>query len=223
MILVLSGCETATETSALESASQLQPDIFFEQAVVGPQDDGTYVVATTQRIDPAGTTIQFPGRPTDLALNPDQTLLAIKNKNDLILMDVSTKSIRQKLPLSSGGHTFAGIAWSADGRKVWVTDTRNFLRSASLQEDGTFAWADEFLLPGPSDEDKNAYPGGLAIDDSQKLVYVTLSRNNTLAVVNLATGTIETQIPVGIAPYTVLLHNQKAYVSNWGGSASSTK
>ena len=211
------GCEKEQDTSDVEMAASQQTDVFFEQAVVGPQDDGTFVVATTQRIDPAGTTIQFPGRPTDLVLNPDQTLLAVKNKNDLVLMDVATKSIRQTLALNSGGHTFAGIEWSEDGKKVWMTDTRGHLRSAALQEDGRFAWTDEFLLPGPSEEDKNPYPGGLAIDGTQELVYVTLSRNNTLGVVNLETGAIETQIPVGIAPYTVLLHQNKAYVSNWGG------
>ena len=217
LILVLLGCEAEQETSGIEMASQQQPDVFFEQAVVGPQDDGTFVVATTQRIDPAGTTIQFPGRPTDLAISPDQKLLAVKNKNDLIIIDVSTKSIQQKLPLNAGGHTFAGISWSADGKKVWITDTRGFLRSAARQEDGVFGWAEEFLLPGPGEEDKNPYPGGLAIDAAEELVYVTLSRNNTLGVVNLLTGAIEAQIPVGIAPYTVLLHKNKAYISNWGG------
>ena len=217
MILVLLGCETKQETSGVDLVLQQQPDVFFEQAVVGPQDDGTFVVATTQRIDPAGSTIQFPGRPTDLAIHPDQELLAVKNKNDLIFIDVPSNSIRQKLALGSGGHTFTGISWRVDGKKVWVTDTRGFLRSAALQEDGTFAWADEFLLPGPSEEDKNPYAGGLAIDEAKELVYVTLSRNNTLGVVNLVTGAIEAQIPVGIAPYTVLLYNNKAYVSNWGG------
>lgn len=34
---------------------------------------------------------------------------------------------------------------------------------------------------------------------------------------NLKTNTFEAQIPVGIAPYTVKLIGNKAYVSNWGG------
>lgn len=216
-VLILLGCEKEKESSGLEAALQQQPDVFFEQAVVGPQDDGTYVVASMQRIDPAGTTIQFPGRPTDLALNPDQTILAVKNKNDLTFFDVSAKSIKQRLPLTSGGHTFAGICWSGDGKKVWTTDTEGFLRAASLLDDGTFAWADAFLLPGPGAEDKNPYAGGLAIDETQGLMYVTLSRNNTLGIVNLKNGATEVQIPVGIAPFTVLLHKNKAYVSNWGG------
>ena len=217
LILAFVGCETEQDRSASDTSLPEQTDVFFEQAVVGPQEDGTFVVATTQRVDPAGTTIEFPGRPTDLALNPEQTLLAVKNKSDLVIVDAGSRSIRQVLPLVAGGHTFTGIEWSADGQKIWTTDTRGYLRSAALQDDSTFSWADEFLLPGPDDDDKNPYPGGFAIDEAKGLVYVTLSRNNTLGILNLRSGAIESQIPVGIAPYTVLVHGNKAYVSNWGG------
>ncbi|MCK5461606.1 MAG: bifunctional YncE family protein/alkaline phosphatase family protein, partial [Bacteroidales bacterium] len=71
-------------------------------------------------------------------------------------------------------------------------------------------------LPAPS-IGGNPVPGGLALNNQQNEVYVTLSRNNTLAVVNLADETVK-EIPVGIAPYEVVLANDsKAYVSNWGG------
>lgn len=217
LLFFLLACEKDSNNSDLDASEKSPEDIFFEQAVVGPQDDGTYVVATTQRVDPAGITLQFPGRPVDLALHPNQTLLAAKNKSDLVFMDVPSRTIGQVLPLPAGGNTFAGISWSADGKKVWTTDTRGFLRSAAVQDDGTYGWESEILLPGPSEDDKNPYPGGFAIDDNHKLAYVTLSRNNTVGVVNLETNTVEAQILVGIAPYTVLLHSNKAYVTNWGG------
>lgn len=210
-------CDSQHDYPGLETALRRQPDVFFEQAVVGPQDDGTYVVATTQRIDPAGTTIQFPGRPTDLALNPDETLLAVKNKSDLVFFDVASRSILQTLPLDQGGNTFSGIQWSDDGGKVWTTDTRGFLRSVVMDDDGNFSWADAFQLPGPDGDNGGPYPGGFALDNARDLAFVTLSRNNTLGIINLETGAVEAQIPVGIAPYTVVLAGNKAYVSNWGG------
>ena len=67
------------QISYLDEALQNAPDAFFDRAHVGPQDDGTYIVATTQRIDPAGENVTFPGRPVDLALNPDESILAVKN------------------------------------------------------------------------------------------------------------------------------------------------
>ncbi|MCB0685931.1 MAG: hypothetical protein KDC53_05385, partial [Saprospiraceae bacterium] len=217
LILVSAGCKRNQHYSGLEAALEKEEDVRFEQAMVGPQEDGTYIVATTQKIDPAGKTVQFPGRPMDLAISPDQSQLVIKNKSDLVFMDLATQSIIQILPLISGGHTFAGIDWSEDGKKVWTTDTRGYLRSASRGEDEVFKWTEEILFPGPREDDKNALPGGFAIDPINRLMYVALSRNNSVGVVNLKTNTVESQIPVGIAPYTVVLLGQKAYVSNWGG------
>ncbi len=43
-----------------------------------PQSNNSYVVSTSQIIDPAGKTVTFPGRPVDLALNTTETILAVK-------------------------------------------------------------------------------------------------------------------------------------------------
>ena len=72
-------------------------------------------------------------------------------------------------------------------------------------------------MPSPSRDRSGPYPGGFALDTANDLAYVALSRNNTLAVVNLASGSIEAEIEVGISPFTIVLLNDKAYVSNWGG------
>src|SRR5439155_16761768 len=49
--------------------------------------------------------------------------------------------------------------------------------------------------------------------------YVCLSIANSLAAVNLSSGTITQQIPVGRAPWDVVLspNGTTAYVSDWGG------
>jgi len=193
------------------------PDLFNHRALVGPQEDGSHVVATSQIINPAGNTVVFPGRPTDLALNNSETILAVKNMSDLTFFDVNGQTIKQTLKLPKGGNTFAGIAWSSNDSIVWTSDTEGVLRSAILGENG-FIWHNEIALKGPENEDNNrSYPGGFAIDEDQDLIYITLSRNNSLGVVNTKTMELESQIPVGIAPFTVIIKDSKAYVTNWGG------
>ena len=72
------------------------------------------------------------------------------------------------------------------------------------------------MLPAPSIGD-SPVPGGLAINEKADKLYVTLSRNNSLGVIDLSDNSI-TEIAVGIAPFSVLCASpSKAYVSNWGG------
>ncbi|MDF3077688.1 MAG: Phosphoesterase family protein [Sphingobacteriaceae bacterium] len=227
--------------SVTASAQQTEKDKFDKKAKVGKQADDSYVVPTTQIIDPAGTNITFPGRPVDLALNPSETILAVKNINELVFFKTSNNTITQHLKLPEGGNTFTGIAWSDGGQKVWTTDTKGYLRSAKLKSNGQFAWVDAIPLPYASltkgelawenevlDKSSKAsgnrqYPGGIAVDESHSLIYVTLNKSNSLGIVNIKTGKFEGYIPVGVAPYAVKLVGSKAYVTNWGGRLSQKK
>src|ERR1019366_6926409 len=64
-----------------------------------------------------------------------------------------------------------------------------------------------------------SYPCGLALLRGGHRAYVCLSRDNSLGVVDLDAGTLVTTIPVGVAPWDVVLSHdgRMAYVSNWGG------
>ena len=78
-------------------------------------------------------------------------------------------------------------------------------------------WSDSIILPKPV-IGGHPVPGGIALNETTNKIYVTLSRNNSLAVVNVNDPKEIIQIPVGIAPYGVILAStHKAYVSNWGG------
>ena len=57
----------------------------------------------------------------------------------------------------------------------------------------------------------------MALDSERQELWVTLSRNNTLGVIDLKTNQLS-QVPVGMAPYSVALGPaNKAYVTNWAG------
>ncbi len=216
-------------------AQKTGKDKFDKKSLVGKQKDDSYVVPTFQVIDPAGTTVTFPGRPVDIALNPDETILAVKNLKDIVFFDVNARTIRQILKLPAGGNTFTGICWSNNGQKVWTSDTNGNLRSAKLQSGSTFAWGDEILLPSriladgkfawenevldksAKAENGRAYPGGFAVDEKSGYIYVTLNSNNALGFVNMKSNKFEAFVRVGVAPYTVVINGDKAYVTNWGG------
>ncbi|MDF3078919.1 MAG: Phosphoesterase family protein [Sphingobacteriaceae bacterium] len=211
--IFLAGCVSSKLADRLKNGTD--DSRFAKQSKAGPQKDGSYIVPTSQTITPAGKTVTFPGRPFDIALNPDETILAVKNMTNLVFLDVKTRGIIQTLKLPNRGNSFKGIGWSADGKKVWATDESGNLRSAKMDSNGEFAWSDVIALPG--NDKKGPYPGGFVIDDSRNLIYVTLNRTNKLGIVDLNTGKLVDQIDVGVAPYAVVLKDNKAYVSNWGG------
>src|SRR5579884_3923610 len=55
---------------------------------VGVQPDGRILVPTNQILSPAGKQLTFPGRPVDLALADEKTLV-IKNMRDLVFVDLA--------------------------------------------------------------------------------------------------------------------------------------
>lgn len=183
---------------------------------VGIQSDGSILVPTNQLLKPAGLQVYIPGRPVDLALSPDENFLFVKNKADLVLIRLGDRTVLQTLPFKQSGASFKGICLSADGQHVFVTDARNRICVATLDKSNVLQWSGRIILPKPSIGGYPA-PGGLVLNKQEDKIYVTLSRNNSLAIVTLKDTSI-IEVPVGIAPYDVLIASpSKAYVSNWGG------
>jgi YVTN family beta-propeller protein len=187
---------------------------------VGRQSDGSVLVPTNQVLRPAGTQLEFRGRPFDLLLSPDEKTLFIKNVHEVDVVDVSggNTTIMQTIPLRE--NSFHGIALSADGNQLFVSQASSDIALISKDPNGKWSVAKKTGIPAETKR-KGSLPGGLALTSDSKTLYAALNRTNALAVFDLtaAGGTAAPpQIPVGVAPYEVLLENDEiAYVSNSGG------
>ncbi|MDR3714538.1 MAG: bifunctional YncE family protein/alkaline phosphatase family protein [Puia sp.] len=190
----------------------------FSNRKVGPQPDGSVLVPSNQLLRPAGFQVNLPGRPLGLVLTPDESRLVIMNSGSLDLLRVSDRTILQTLPYVHEASSFTGICMSADGRRIFTAGSRDRIFIAEIGPDTAgMRWDAPILLPKPS-IGGDPVPGGLALDPSGNKIYITLSRSNTLAVIDLRDTAGKIQVPVGIAPYDVVLaSSKKAYVSNWGG------
>src|SRR5437763_571670 len=73
-----------------------------DNAKIGLQPDGRIIVPTNQVLKPAGAQITFPGRPVSLLLIDDGRTLVAQNKNNLLFIDVKTRTIRQTLNSAVG-------------------------------------------------------------------------------------------------------------------------
>jgi hypothetical protein len=115
------------------------------KARVGPQKDGSYYVASHQTLTPAGRQVHLNGRVFDLALSPDQKLLAVKGVNGITILDSGTGEVRQTLAISADPEltpradwmqSYAGIAWSANSHQIYNTDAHGRLLNATAQSSG---------------------------------------------------------------------------------------
>ena len=199
---------------ALSGCSGQKKNVLSNQQV-GPQPDGSILVPSNQLLRPAGFQVYLPGRPVDLALTPDEKFILVKNKDDLDLIRLSDRTIMQTLPFDENEASFTGICISPDGNRIYLTDAIDRICIAEFERNNIIQWKEPIILPNPSEG--YPAPGGLCLSDKGDKIYVTLTRNNSLAIINLPDKSI-VEIPVGVAPYTVLCASQtKAYVTNWGG------
>jgi YVTN family beta-propeller protein len=180
---------------------------------LGKQEDGRIVVPTNQILKPAGNLVTFPGRPVDLALADDGKTLVVKNLKDLVFIDIATGKIRQTL-VSPAGFSVVGLL--VQGERILVTDAKDHVRIAVKQPDGKFQWRAPIPLTKP--KEGSAHGAGMAFLTATQLLVAT-TRTNSVQLVNLETGKVEEDIPVGVAPYQVVRQSaERCYVSNWGGN-----
>ncbi len=192
---------------------------------VGRQSDGSVVNSTNQILTPAGRQVEFLGRPLAVVLSPDGRTAAFLNgaAQAIVLVDVETWTVKQEFTAAGGSASFTGILYSQDGRKLYASQATGRLIVANVAADGTIS-LDRFItslpkstIPYPGREDGDPYPGGLALSADGAILYVVLNRNNSLAVLDLASDRVVVEIPVGNAPHAVVVLNDRAYVSNQGG------
>lgn len=192
--------------------------------LVGRQEDGSVVLPTNQVIHSAGKHIEFRGRPNAVTLSPDGRTAALLNGayKAIILIDMETETVKQEFDAAGSSASFTGILYSKDGKKLYASQADGRVIIATVASDGLLS-LDQTVsmplstIPYPGRSDGNPYPGGLALSEDRDVLYVVLSRNNTLAVLDLTTRTVTKQIPVGNAPREVVVVGSKAYVSNLGG------
>ncbi|MDX2131787.1 MAG: alkaline phosphatase family protein [Planctomycetota bacterium] len=197
-------------------ATCLAASAALAQTLVGPAAGGGTIVPTNQLVRPAGDTVEFAARPVDVAFSPDGSRVFAKHNGGVLVLDAATWKELQNI--SCGGASMVGLAVRASDAAVYTTTAKDELVELTRADDGTYKVARRIKLPGPGGKG-SSFPCGIALGPSDAKAYVCLSVNNTLAEVDLTTGRVEREIPVGVAPYGVVLtpDASEAYVTCWGG------
>jgi YVTN family beta-propeller protein len=185
---------------------------------VGTPVNGAHVLATYQLIQPAGESVEFAGRPVDLALAPKDRTLYVKDNRGLVVLDTGSWQVRQELKFTGGGSSFHGLVVTRDGSRIYATTSQDIIWEVVVGTNGALTLGGKLSVPGPKGSG-NSVPTGITLSSDERTAFVCLSRNNSLGILDLPTGKLTREIPVGVAPFDVVLttSGKRAFVSNWGG------
>jgi YVTN family beta-propeller protein len=208
----------ATATAPVDAepfGAAVAPASDYDKSRVGPQENGRIVVPTNQVLTPAGRQVIVGGRPTDVALSPDGRWLAVLNLEQVQIVNIESGEIAGEAPNRSG--SFKGIAFAPNGQRLYASTTGTNIGVFEVAADGKLAAEKPIVLPGKSRRGDSVVPVGMAFAADSNSMLVNLNMKNMLAEIDLATGKVTREIPVGNAPYDVVVVGGTAYVSNWAG------
>lgn len=191
-------------------------------STVGVQPDGSVLVTNGQRLTPAGESAAFSGRPNAVAISPDgriaAALTAAENQKwtpgfePLVLVDMASGRVVQQVNPGDIQGSYTGIVFAPDGRRLYASMADGRIAVADIGSDDRITGAHIVELG-----DGTAYPGGLALTPDGSRLLIALSRQNALGVFDTATEKLTATIPVGVAPHSVVVSGETAYVSDEGG------
>jgi YVTN family beta-propeller protein len=198
------------------------------------------VLPVSQILSPSGRQIELPGlRPQALALSPDGRLLLTAGKtSEILAIDPVAARVLRRVPLPSdadpatgdaawphllepdeeGQLSYAGLVFSPDGRRAYMSDVTGSIKVFTVGPDRTLNPLRSFSLPATGLERREeAIPSGLGVSPDGSRLLVVENLSNRLLELDANSGEWLRMFPVGVAPFDVVVVGTKAYVSNWGG------
>ena len=189
----------------------------------GATGEGPRRLPTGHILEPAGVTRPVGQMPLGMIPSPDGRrvvlLLSGWREHGLQVVD-RAGTVTQTLPQAAA---FVGLAFSPDGRTLYASGGNSDVVYRYRWAGDSTTLADSIVLaPRQPNADGGRYPAGLALAADGATLYVAENLADSLAVVDLASGTVVQRHATGRYPYGVALAaDGTVFVSNWGASTLS--
>jgi YVTN family beta-propeller protein len=181
----------------------------------GPQKEGFSLLVTNQILRPWGDRVTLAGRPVEGVMDPAGRFLAVLNLHGIDILDAVT--LARVGSVATKATSYGGIAFRPGTSELWACESarsgEDALIVATLGANGSTQKTERLRFP------EHPVPAGAAFSPDGKLAYVSLSANDTVAVVDASEREILREIPVGIAPMAIAVSKQtgQIFVANRGG------
>jgi YVTN family beta-propeller protein len=176
-------------------------------------------------LDPAGKITDLGSLPMAMVPSPDNSsfvvLLNGYRENGIQVVNRATGLVTQTITQRAA---FIGLTFSPDGKHLYASGGNDDAIYVYDWIDGKASIADPIVLNAKKkqSQDGRKYPAGIAISPDGATLYVAENLGDSLAVVDIATGSVKQRLATERYPYGVAVApNGAVYVSNWGGSTVS--
>ena len=223
----------ARPTTAQEAA----PNAPAEAALPGMTPGGMVLLPNGWSLDPAGRQAALGGDfPVQIARHPSEPILAILfagyGTHEVVTVDAQSLEVigRATLPTS-----FSGLAWSPDGNRIFAGGGFDDVIYRFDHDDGllgdktTFNYPEPRAPADPAPDDEQdirgtdrRVPGGLALSDDGKVLWVANTWGHSVARFDVETGDFlgETSTGADTYPFGLAIDDGqgRVYASLWGAS-----
>ncbi len=185
----------------------------------GPAPDGTTVLVTGWRIQPAGRQVPVGSFPIRSRVSPDGRWLAVLNAGAEPSVAVfSTADFREvdRAELPDAGY---GMVFTPEGRTLYVAGgAAAAVYEFTLTEDGKLKKGRTFsTVPRGEQKSPEDFTGDVEITPDGRLLYVTALFRNEVQVINPQSGWVIERFAAPRRPYRVLPHpgGGSYFVTSW--------
>ena len=137
------------------------------------------------------------------------------DRASVLVIDPDAGKVVGRAPHKGG--SYAGIVFTPDGKRLLASSIGGTIGVFEVEPSGDLEPRTPIKLAAGDTSPEAFVPVGLAVSPDGKTLWAVLNLRNTLAEIDLASGTLKREIAVGNAPYGVALVGDTAYVSNWAG------
>ena len=168
-------------------------------------------------LTPVGKQLPLGDLPLNIALSPSEELAAVTNNGQSVqtiqLIDLNRQVIIDSIMI---GKSWLGLTFSADGKYLYASGGNDNIIIRYSIKNRHLANYDTIRIGEPWPIKISV--AGIALDDANKKLYAVSKENNSLYVIDIVSGNVTGQYPLGGEGYTCLLSadHKTLYISCWG-------
>ncbi len=189
---------------------------------VGFQLDGSFLLNSGWRIQPAGKQIPVGTFPMSSALAPGGRYLLVLNGGymppSISVIDTSNGREAARVPVTDG---WLGLTFSPDGKNVYVGGGSHASVFEFAWNNGTLTPARTFVVADAKTRTHTDFIGDVALSPDGRLIYAADLYKDTIAVINPQSGRVIERFKTLRRPYRILFHpdGKSFFVSSWSGGS----